>query len=127
MARDAVHKTDGVVNSQVAFPAGGTITQANGSVFTPASGATLEEYLFKFSHTASSTKTATVKGGANPPANASLDLTVTCTGDGSTTPVVVIVGPISSARFVQADGTVNIDYASGFTGTIEAIRIPRTA
>lgn len=35
------------------------------------------------------------------------------------------VGPFESARYKQADGSLSIDFASGFTGTITALLIPR--
>lgn len=35
------------------------------------------------------------------------------------------LGPFESARIMQADGTVSIDFASGFTGTITALLFPR--
>lgn len=63
------------------------------------------------------------KGASNPPAfRAPLgDLTIAI---GATT--TVYIGPFDYARFVQSDGSLNIDFDSGTTGTIQALLVPRT-
>jgi hypothetical protein len=37
-----------------------------------------------------------------------------------------LIGPFESARFAQADGSLNVDFDAGMTGTIVALRVPRT-
>ena len=59
-------------------------------------------------------------------ANGGGDLTLSLT-DGSTTPTTKWFGPFTSARFIQGDGTVNIDVDASMTGTITVFRIPRNA
>lgn len=125
MARTVIHSTTLTANAATANPAGTTIDQPNGMYI--AAGNATEELFLRVSHTAASTKTATVNAGDSPPGNIGGALTITSTGDGSTTPVVSLVGPFTSARFLQSDGTVEIDFASSSTGTVEVIRIPRTA
>ena len=61
----------------------------------------------------------TIKAGANPPAQrASLGDLVVLVAHSATIPF--IFGGLESARFLQADGTVNIDLAASFAGTIYA-------
>ena len=94
-------------------------------VFTPSSP--LNECFLLVTHTTASTKTITIKAGDNPPADAAGqgDLAVSFTA-GNVTPVVKLIGPLSSARFMQNDGTVNIDVAASTTGTITVYQVPRT-
>jgi hypothetical protein len=47
--------------------------------------------------------------------------------DGSVTPTYGIIGPFRASRYVQADGTINVDVAASMTGTITVLHIPRTA
>lgn len=124
MARDAVHITTTTADAATASPTDGTATQANGSVFTPTQA--LGKYLIRVTATAAAGKNVTIKAGDNPPADAAGqgDLVVAF-GAGNVTPVVKLIGPLTSARFGQDDGTVLIDYESGFTGSIEAIALGR--
>lgn len=63
-------------------------------------------------------------GASNPPAfRKDLgDLTISVTN--ATT---LYAGPFEPARFLQSDGSLNVDFSSGFTGTILALLLPRTA
>lgn len=125
MARTLIHSTTLTANAATANPAGTSIDVSNGMYI--AAGGPTEELFLRVSHTASSTKTATINAGDSPPGNVGGSLTVTSTGDGSTTPVVSLVGPFTSARFLQADGTIEVDFASSSAGTVEVIRLPRNA
>lgn len=62
-----------------------------------------------------------IKAGVNPPAfrQGLGDLTVTV-GDG----VTKLIGPFESARFCQADGSINVD-TSSLVGTFRAFRLPK--
>lgn len=66
--------------------------------------------------------TVTVKAGVNPPAFQSGlgDLAVVL-ADSATK----LIGPLESSRFVQADGSINVDVTS-FVGTFRAYRLPKT-
>lgn len=68
--------------------------------------------------------TVTVKGGDNPPALAAGqgDLVLTALAVGTH-----FVGPLTSSRFIQSDGTLNVDSATPANTTITAIHMPRTA
>jgi hypothetical protein len=128
MARTNLPLTALVGNSGVAEPAGTAIDQANGMVINlastavPAAGGP-RHLIIQVKNTFAGTKVATIRAGANPPSmRAALgDITFTCPASANT-----FLGPFEAARVLQADGTINIDFASGITGTINALLVPRT-
>lgn len=126
MARTALTPVTITANSSTTYPAGDNLDATNDHVFTPT--APLHEYLIRVTNTTASTKTIQIKAGDNPPADAAGqgDLTVSLTA-GDSTPTTKIVGPLTSARFIQSDGTVNIDVDASMTGTISVLHIPRNA
>lgn len=65
----------------------------------------------------------TIKAGVNPPAAAaSLGDLVVAVGNNATQ----WIGPFESGRFLQADGSMLVDVATGYVaGTITAFKIPR--
>lgn len=86
-------------------------------------GYPLEEFVFRFTNTNGTDRVATIVAGDSPPALSSglgnLDITVPATtGD-------MIIAGLESARFLQDDGTVLIDLAASFAGTVTAMRVPR--
>jgi hypothetical protein len=121
MARTLLTVTDLVANASVAEPAGNAVDVANGH-YVPGS-VPLEELVIDVNQTFAGAKNITIKAGANPPALAA--------GQGDL--VIAInaatrrIGPFTSARFSQADGSLWIDLEAGTTGTIKAIHMPRTA
>lgn len=126
MARTALAVTTVTANTSTADPAGDDLDATNDHVFTPT--APTHEYLIRVTNTTSSTKTIQIKAGDNPPADAAGagDLTVSF-GAGNVTPVTKWIGPLSSARFIQNDGTVNIDVDGSMTGKIAVFLVPRNA
>lgn len=122
MARTAVTVTELTANAATSEPAGTAADPTNDHVI---SGVPCEELLIRLANTNGSDRVATIKAGDNPPAlEAGLgDLSVTVPA----TTGVKWIGPLTSARFVQDDGTVLIDLAASFAGTVTAYRIPRTA
>ncbi len=129
MARTAVTITTLTAEAANAFvlaSAGVAIDATNSHVITPPAGCDPRELVLFVSNTTSSSKAATVKAGVNPPAThkSAGDLTVTL-ADGSTTATNAFV-PLTGSRFMQADGTINVDIAAGMTGRIACLRIPRT-
>lgn len=123
MARDAITITALSLNTALADVAGDTIDATNDAKLTPAQP--LGRILLRISHTDSGTNTVTVKAGDMPPATSATDLTVSF-GDGSSVPVVKYL-VLSSDRYLQSDGTVEIDYSSSFAGTIAAFALPQGA
>lgn len=122
MARDAVTVT--ALSSGVAAttPAGTTINTTNGAVITAAGGT--ERLLVRITNTNGTNRVATVKAGDNPPAIRSGlgDLAITVP---ATTGDVSLV--VESARFLQDDGTILVDFAASMAGIISAIRLPKGA
>ena len=122
MARTAVTVTTLTANTATTEPAGTTADATNDHVI---SGVPCEQLLIRLANTNGSDRVATILAGDNPPADAAGqgDLAITVPA----TTGVMWVGPLSSARFAQDNGDVNIDLATSFAGTVTAYRIPRTA
>lgn len=120
MPRTAVPYSSLVANSNLTDPAGTTIDQANG-MYIAASKPELT--LLRVANTNGTQRVVTIKAGDNPPALAAGqgDLAVTV----AATTGVQWIGPFESGRFLQADGTLEIDFAASFAGTITAFRVPR--
>lgn len=122
MARTAVTVTTLTANTAQAEPAGTTADPTNDHIVE---GVPLEELVLRIANTNGSDRVATILAGDNPPAlsagQGNLEITVPATSG------VRWVGPLSSARFAQADGSLHIDLATSFAGTVTAYRIPRTA
>lgn len=78
----------------------------------------LEDIVLVFANTNGTDRVATVVAGDNPPAlsagQGNLDITVP-----ATTGVMVVSG-LESARYLQSDGTLQIDLAASFAGTVTA-------
>jgi hypothetical protein len=83
----------------------------------------LEELVLRFTNTNGSDRVATIVAGDSPPALASgqgnLDITVPATSGDMT------VAGLESARFMQSDGTIQIDLAASYAGAVRAFRVPR--
>lgn len=121
MARTAV-TVEVLSRTGATSPSGTTADPTNGHV-VDLGGQPLEEFVFRFLNTNGTNRVATIKAGANPPAlsagQGDLAITVPATtGDMS-------IAGLESARFLQADGKVNIDLGASFAGTVMAIRVPR--
>ncbi len=123
MPRTALTVVSLPVNGSVAdvlASAGVAIDATNSHVLATTSP--LDSYIIRINNTTGSTKVATIKAGANPPADAAGqgDLAVSCT-----TGQVKFVGPLESARFIQGNGDLNIDIEAAMTGFITVFRVPR--
>jgi len=121
MARTAV--TVGVLSRTGATTNAGVTADTTNDHIVDLAGYPLEEYVFRFTNTNGSDRVATIVAGDNPPAlsagQGNLDITVPATtGD-------ITVAGLESARFAQNDGTLLIDLAASFAGTVSAVRVPR--
>jgi hypothetical protein len=78
--------------------------------------------VLRISNTTAGALNATLRAGTKPLAESSGqgDLVVSVPASGT-----VFIGPQESARFIQADGSLSIDYAAGFTGTVTAFKVNR--
>lgn len=129
MARTALTVTTLTPEAVSAFvlASGGTAIDAtNNHVITPAADCDPRELVLFITHTTASEKTVTVKAGDNPPAvrNGAGDLVATMAAGNSTATHAFV--PLTSSRFLQEDGTINVDVAASTTGRIAVLRIPRT-
>lgn len=129
MARTAVTPTALTPNASIARPAGTTIDSTlvtNGVEIV--AGYAPEELIIEVTNTAAAEKVITVAAGDSPPADAAGQGTTTITlGAGNETPTVGLIGGLTSARFIQSDGTIHVNLASGTTGTLRVYHLPRTA
>jgi len=128
MARTALPLTSLTANGAVLNQAGTAIDAANGMVVTiPTtaipSGGSLDRLVLYVQNSFAGTKTVTVKAGANPPAFRSGvgDFT---SGNLTASTGTAFIGPFDISRFIQADNTLNIDFAASMTGTIWALLLP---
>lgn len=126
MARTALTPVVLTANSVVADPAGTALDATNSHTFTATHPT--DEFVIRVVNTTAATKTVTLLAGDSPPADAAgQGNLVLSLADGSSTPTVKWFGPFTSSRFLQNDGTVNLDVAAAMTGTITVFRIPRNA
>ena len=121
MADTAVHSTVLTAGTTTADPVGTTIVQANNQV-VDCTAYPPEETVLRIKQTDASARIATIAAGSNPPADAA--------GQGALTKSMAQnevwwVGPLSSSRYLKANGTVVVTFAASFAGTIEAFRVPR--
>lgn len=116
MARDAVSITGIVLNDGVARPAGTAITPANGAEID--AGYT-DNLLIEVRNTAAAEYDVTIRTGVGPLA-ALGDLVVPVP---ATSGVKLIA--VDSARFVQADGKIHLDFEALMAGTVAAYRLPK--
>lgn len=126
MARTAVTPRALVANGNLTGATGATTIDAtlvtNGVSVT---AAIPEQTLIRVTNTEGSTNTVTVQSGAYPPALAAGlgDLVVTV----AATTGVQYIGPLESGRFMQADGSLWLDFETGMTGAIDVLTVPRNA
>ncbi len=120
MARTAVAYSNLVANSNLTDPAGTALDATNDHVINDAIP---ERTVLRITNTSGADRIVTVKAGDYPPAMAAGqgDLTVTVVA----TTGVQWLGPFESGRFIQADGTMEIDIVASHTGTITAFKLPR--
>lgn len=109
-----------VLNGSVAQPAAQTI-DTDGIVPITVGGPS-DRMIIEVVNSAAQILIVKAKSGANPPslaANGDMAVSVAAsTGK-------VIIGPFESARFMQADGKINIDFKSGSGSPNAAIRCYR--
>ncbi|MFF3558964.1 hypothetical protein ACFYXS_02830 [Streptomyces sp. NPDC002574] len=123
MARTNVPFSNLVGNGSLADPAGTALDATNDHEISLAS-VHAEELVIRVTNTHSSAHTVTIKaGGSNPPAwrGGQGDLTASVAANTG----VTWIGPLSSSRFQQAGGKLNIDIEPSHAGTITVFKVPR--
>ncbi|MGW2932954.1 hypothetical protein ACWDA7_14050 [Streptomyces sp. NPDC001156] len=119
MARTAVPYSNLVANGSLAAPSGTTLDATNDHVIT---GAKPELTVLVVTNTDTNPHTVTVKAGTYPPALAAGQGDKTFSVAASST---TYFGPFESGRFLQGDGSVQIDIEPGHAGKITALLVPR--
>lgn len=121
MARAAITKNLLLANSVLALPTPDNIDATNGMVL--AAGHEADKIIFLVKNTTASAKAATVAAGDNPPAvRAGLG---NLTGSSLAQDASEFIGPFEAARFLQNDGTIEVNFGSSMTGEITCLVIPR--
>lgn len=120
MARTAVPYSALTGNGSTADPAGTTADATNGHTIAASEP---ERTLLRIKNTDTNPHNATIKAGTYPPALASVQGDLVVAVAASTT---VWVGPFESGRFIQKDGSLNVDLATGLAGTVTAFLVPRS-
>ena len=130
MARTAITLRSLTANGGIAAPTADTVDQANGmtlaipttSIPSPSG---MDRLILVVTNSAGSTPTVTIRAGAGGGAtpgqafrSALGDSVITATG-------TRYIGPFESARYAQTDGSLSVDFSSGFVGTITALMAPK--
>lgn len=92
------------------------VTQANGIKINDAFKNKDNSLQIYIENTATSAKTATFKAGDNYPSAMLGDLTVALTAS-----TITVVELLDIARFENRDGSIDLDFNSGFTGNVWAV------
>lgn len=129
MARTAITWTQALPGQATVQPAPQAIDQANGmNLSQPASVygtfprvAGASRTVLIVNNTTVSSKVITFRAGANPPSMRAALGDINFTLNASTVYYIDMPDP---ARCTQADGSFNVDFASGMTGTISAVGMP---
>lgn len=120
MARDNITvikpEIDRSASIEVATVTATTVNQANGICVVDAFDNKNNSLQITVTNTASSASTVTFVAGGHYPNSCLGDLTATV--DASTTTVIMIQ---DLSRFEDKDGNLNIDFGTGFTGSIYAV------
>jgi hypothetical protein len=117
MARDVVTSTKLSTNGAAAQPAGVAITPANG---TSVVHGKQRKTIIVVTNTSGSTRVVTVR--RNPAVSDPVPADWTSPAIAATTGVEFL-GPFS-AHYVQADGSIFLDFTAGHTGVVYAVEHP---
>jgi hypothetical protein len=117
MARTAVTSTKLVGNTDTLGPAGVAVDIANGMAVTLGKR---NRTVIVVTNTAAATKVVTVRKATvsfdNPASDFSSQAIPITTG-------ITFMGPFGG-RYVQADGTIFLDFVAGHTGVVYALEVP---
>ena len=134
MARTNLPTTALVPNNAVLNPASTALDAANGmniQIVTngvPAGG-NLDDLILLVTNTTATSKAVTIRAGSNVNA-LNVPAFRAAIGDLVTQPLTATtgsayLGPFDISRFQQPDGSLNIDFAAGMTGTVTALLKPK--
>ncbi len=122
MARTLIAPTN-LQQSAPLAPVTTAIDVANGMYLAAGVGNMPNRLVLVVNNTAVTAQQVTIKAGVNPPAlRAAIGDLVFSVGASATASLV-----IEGSRHVQNNGTVNVDFEAGTTGTVTAYRVPDNA
>lgn len=134
MARTNLPLTSLTANGAVLNNAGTAIDATNGMNIQiptntiPAPG-DADHIVLYVQNTTAGTKTVTVRagvgGGTTAGAAFRSGLGDFTSGNLTASTGTAFIGPFDPSRFLQSDGSINVDFASSMTGTIWALLVPR--
>lgn len=113
MARVSIPVAQMARNAGTVAATTGTITPADGGVI--AAGAVTADFILYVNNTGDA-GTVSIVPGDNPPALTQASGTVTVAVGGTAEAYIMV----ETARVTQADGTIEIDFSTGMTGTAAA-------
>lgn len=120
-ARTALTVTRSTANAAIADVVGTTPDASNGNVV---SGVPLEKIMVRVKNADSGSHTVTVRAGVSPPAlSAGQGDLVVAVANGTTK----WLGPFTSARFAQSDGSLNLDWSASTSVTVTVFAPDPTA
>lgn len=127
MARTNVPLSALAPNDVLADPAGTGADDTDGNIVNPLAdwpNAALEEIVLRVVNADTGSCEVTVSAGSDPPAlEAGVGDLVETVAAGDT----AFLGPFTSARFAQSDGSLHIDCDDDTSVTLTALHVPRTA
>lgn len=91
-------------------------------------GGATDRLILEIINAAAAALTVTIKAGDNPPSPLAADLAVALAATGNATDKRII-GPFESARFMQDDGKVLVNFLAASStpnATVRAYRLPKT-
>lgn len=120
MPRDIVAITALTPDAGTAQPAGTAINVTNGAVINGIGDS--KRVVVRVQNTNAGAKIVTFKAGVNPPSSRKGlgDLAVSVP---ATTGDRLFV--LESSRFLQADGSIQVDFEAAMTGFVSAVRVPK--
>ena len=114
-------------NSATSLPTAQTID--TDGVVPIAVGGAMDRLILEVVNGDDAALTVTVKAGDNPPSPLAADLAVSLAASGGGATASRMIGPFESARFLQDDGSVNVEFdaATGApSATVRCYRLPKT-
>lgn len=110
-------------NSAISQPTAQSI-DTNGTI-PCAVGSLTDRLLIEVVNLDDAALTVTVKAGDNPPSHNPSDLAVSLAASGGGATANRIIGPFEAGRFVQDDGSINVQFAAATGSPAASVRVYR--
>lgn len=110
-------------NAALSLPTAQSI-DTNGTINLPA-GSLTDRLLIEVVNTDDAALTVTVKAGTSAVAHTARDLSVALAASGGGATAQRMIGPFESARFVKADGSIDVQFAAASGSPAASVRVYR--